>query len=147
MRNELKSEDRIRRAFDELFGGDALRAEDVLNEVVRVDNYTGLVTIEDIALQSLLRASLLAVLLGTASVTSPRNHHRPREDRPAVDDVHARRLQIQETMTKDIADDLHAVPRKGRSCGRDEGQTFMHVQPRAEGSWGSRRSSATDLAL
>lgn len=105
-----RSEDRIRRAFDELFGGYALRAEDVMNEVLRVDNYTGLVTVENIAFYSFC-GHHFSPFFGTASVT-----YQPGEIITGlgkivrlVHDVHARRLQIQETMTKDIADDIMRV--------------------------------------
>lgn len=63
-----KSEDRIRRAFDELFGGYALRAEDVLNEVERLDNYTGFVTIENITFYSFC-GHHFSPFFGTASIT------------------------------------------------------------------------------
>jgi len=111
VRNRLRrSEDRIRRAFDELFGGYGLRAEDVLNEVVRVENYTGLVTVQDINFYSFCEHHF-SPFFGTASVT-----YHPGEIITGlgkivrlVHDVHARRLQIQETMTKDIAEDIMRV--------------------------------------
>lgn len=111
VRDRLReSEDRIRKAFDELFGGYALRAEDVLNEVVRVENYTGIVTVENVAFYSFC-GHHFSPFFGTASVT-----YQPGEIITGlgkivrlVHDVHARRLQIQETMTKDIADDIMRV--------------------------------------
>jgi GTP cyclohydrolase I len=111
VRNQLRrSEDRIRRAFDELFGGYALRAEDVLNEIVRVEDYTGLVTVEGITFYSFC-GHHFSPFFGTASVT-----YQPGEIITGlgkivrlVHDVHARRLQIQETMTKDIAEDIMRV--------------------------------------
>jgi GTP cyclohydrolase I len=110
-RGRLKaSEDRIRRAFDELFAGYNLRAEDVLNEVMRVENYSGLVTVRDIAFYSFCEHHF-APFFGTASVT-----YQPGEIITGlgkivrlVHDVHARRLQIQETMTKNIAEDIMRV--------------------------------------
>jgi GTP cyclohydrolase I len=69
VRNRLhQSEERIRRAFDELFGGYDLRAEDVLNEVVRVENYAGPVTVQDISFYSFCEHHF-APFFGTASVT------------------------------------------------------------------------------
>lgn len=44
----IKSEDRIKKSFDELFSGYALKAEDVLNDVVHVADYTGIVCVKDI---------------------------------------------------------------------------------------------------
>jgi GTP cyclohydrolase I len=69
VRNRLhQSEERIRRAFDELFGGYDLRAEDVLNEVVRVENYAGPVTVQDISFYSFCEHHF-APFFGTESVT------------------------------------------------------------------------------
>jgi GTP cyclohydrolase IA len=104
------SGDRISRAFEELFAGYGLRAEDVLNEVVRVENYTGLVTIERINFYSYCEHHFVP-FFGTAAVT-----YEPGEIITGlgkivrlVRDVHARRLQIQETMTRDIAEDVARV--------------------------------------
>ncbi|MBX7123270.1 MAG: GTP cyclohydrolase I [Opitutaceae bacterium] len=104
------SGDRISRAFEELFAGYKLSAEDVLNEVVRVENYTGLVTVEHINFYSYCEHHF-APFFGTAAVT-----YDPGEIITGlgkivrlVRDVHARRLQIQETMTRDIAEDMMRV--------------------------------------
>lgn len=105
-----QSEDRIRRAFNELFSGYQLKAEDVLNEVVTVTDYSGIVTVEKINFYSFCEHHF-APFFGTASVS-----YEPRETITGlgkivrlVHDVHARRLQIQEIMTKDIADDVMRV--------------------------------------
>lgn len=111
VRDRLRqSEDRIRRAFDELFSGYRLRAEDVLNEVVQVENYSGVVTVQDISFYSFCEHHF-SPFFGTASVT-----YQPGKIITGlgkivrlVHDVHARRLQIQETMTKDIAEDIMRV--------------------------------------
>jgi GTP cyclohydrolase I len=104
------SEDRIRRAFNELFSGYKLRAEDVLNEVVKVPEYSGVVTVEKINFYSFCEHHF-APFFGTASVS-----YEPKEIITGlgkivrlVHDVHARRLQIQEIMTKDIAEDMMRV--------------------------------------
>ena len=106
------SEDRIRRSFAELFSGHGLRAEDVLNEVVKVSDYTGIVRVENINFYSFCEHHF-APFFGTASVS-----YEPDEIITGlgkivrlVHDVHARRLQIQELMTKDIAEDLMRVLR------------------------------------
>ncbi len=111
VRDKLRaSEGRIRRAFDELFSGYALRAEDVLNDVVRVTDYTGLVRVENINFYSFCEHHF-APFFGTASVS-----YEPHEIITGlgklvrlVRDVHGRRLQIQEIMTRDIAEDLMRV--------------------------------------
>ncbi|MBZ5668018.1 MAG: GTP cyclohydrolase I [Acidobacteriia bacterium] len=104
------SQERISRAFAELFSGYNLRAEDVLNEVVHVDQYDGTITVADINFYSYCEHHF-APFFGTASVT-----YAPGEIITGlgkivrlVRDVHARRLQIQELMTKDIAEDLVRV--------------------------------------
>lgn len=105
-----RSEDRIRRSFNELFSGYKLRAEDVLNEVVRVTDYSGVVTVERINFYSFCEHHF-APFFGTVSVS-----YEPKEIITGlgkivrlVHDVHARRLQIQELMTKEIADDIMRV--------------------------------------
>lgn len=105
-----KSKDRITRAYDELFSGYALRAEDVLNEVVRVEDYTGTIKVDDIQFYSMCEHHFLP-FFGTASVTYQPNHIITGIGKLArlVRDVHARRLQIQETMTRDIARDVQRV--------------------------------------
>lgn len=104
------SEDRIRRSFKELFSGYALSAEDVLNDVIHVKDYTGLVEVHEISFYSYCEHHF-APFFGTASVT-----YEPGEIITGlgkivrlVHDVHARRLQIQEIMTRDIAEDISRV--------------------------------------
>jgi GTP cyclohydrolase I len=111
IREKLKlSEGRIRRSFDELFSGYNLRAEDVLNDVIRVQNYRGIVRVDNINFYSFCEHHF-APFFGTASVS-----YAPHEIITGlgklvrlVHDVHARRLQIQEIMTRDIAEDLMRV--------------------------------------
>jgi GTP cyclohydrolase I len=109
-RKLVASEQRIRKSFTELFSGYDLRAEDVLNEVVRVENYTGIVEMKDITFYSYCEHHF-APFFGRASV-----YYEPHEIITGlgkivrlVRDVHARRLQIQETMTRDIALDLRRI--------------------------------------
>lgn len=108
----LLSEDRIRRSFAELFSGYGLRAEDVLNEVVKVSDYTGIVRVENINFYSFCEHHF-APFFGTASVSYEPNEVITGLGKIVrlVHDVHARRLQIQEIMTKDIAEDLMQVLR------------------------------------
>lgn len=106
----MESSARITKAFSELLSGYSLSAEEVLNDVVHVSNYTGLVTVEDINFYSYCEHHF-APFFGVASVT-----YEPAEIITGlgklvrlVRDVHGRRLQIQEMMTKDIADDVMRV--------------------------------------
>ncbi len=110
IKNELlASGKRIRRSFAELFSGYNLRGEDVLNETCRVDAYSGTVHVGSIGFYTYC-AHHFAPFFGKADVI-----YHPNEIITGlgkivrlVKDVHARRLQIQETMTKDIADDIMA---------------------------------------
>jgi GTP cyclohydrolase IA len=106
----LQSEGRIRRSFDDLFRGYKLRAEDVLNEVVRVEDYSGLVTMEKIEFYSYCEHHF-APFFGTASIAYQPGTIITGLGKLArlVKDVHGPRLQIQETMTRDIADDIMRV--------------------------------------
>jgi GTP cyclohydrolase I len=104
------SRDRINRSFSELFSGYGKRAEDVLNETTRVENYSGIVTMRDIHFYTFCEHHFLP-FFGIADVA-----YQPKSIITGlgklirlVNDVHARRLQIQELMTRDIADDLMRV--------------------------------------
>lgn len=104
------SEHRIKKAFNELFSGYTLTAEDVLNDVVRVENYAGLVCVDQINFYSFCEHHF-APFFGTASVTYHPNQIITGLGKLVrlVRDVHARRLQIQEIMTKEIAEDIMRV--------------------------------------
>jgi GTP cyclohydrolase I len=104
------SQDRIKRSFEELFSGYNLSADVVLNDVIHVKDYSGLVEVHEINFYSFCEHHF-APFFGTASVT-----YEPGEIITGlgkiirlVHDVHARRLQIQETMTRDIAEDIRRV--------------------------------------
>lgn len=111
VREKLKgSEDRISRTFNQLFSGYALKAEDILNEVVEVTDYSGVVEVKDISYYSYCEHHF-APFFGKASV-----YYQPKKIITGlgkvvrlVRDVHARRLQIQELMTRDIAKDMMRV--------------------------------------
>jgi len=106
--NKIKeSEPRIKRAFDELFSGYKLRGKDVLNDVVHVENYNGIVCVKDISFYSYCEHHF-APFFGTADV-----YYEPNKIITGlgkiirlVRDVHGRRLQIQELLTRDIAEDI-----------------------------------------
>lgn len=111
VRGQLElSLDRISRAYGELFSGYALNAEDVLNETLRVTDFKGWVTVDKISFYTFCSHHFLP-FFGTASVA-----YRPGEIITGIGkivrlvrDVHARRLQIQETMARDISEDLVRV--------------------------------------
>lgn len=106
----LPSLERISKAYGQLFSGYSLIAEDILNETVRVENYPGTVTVENISFYTMCEHHFLP-FFGQASVT-----YRPRRVITGlgkivrlVRDVHARRLQIQEIMARDICQDMMRV--------------------------------------
>lgn len=104
------SEDRIARSFSELFSGYKLKAEDVLNEVVQVSEYSGLVTVSDINFYSFCQHHF-SPFFGKASVAYEPGRIITGLGKIVrlVRDVHARRLQVQELMTRDIAEDIMRV--------------------------------------
>ena len=111
VREKLRgSEDRIRRSFNELFSGYNLQAEDVLNDVIRVENYSGIVCVDKINFYTFCEHHF-APFFGTASVSYEPNEIITGLGKIVrlVHDVHARRLQIQELMTRDIAEDMMRV--------------------------------------
>lgn len=102
--------ERISRAYGELFSGYALQADDVLNETIRVSDYAGWVTVDKISFYTFCEHHFLP-FFGEASVS-----YRPGEIITGIGkivrlvrDVHARRLQIQETMARDICEDMMRV--------------------------------------
>jgi len=106
----MQSEQRIIRAFDEQFSGYELKAEDVLNDVVHVKDYDGIVEVKDINFYSYCEHHFVP-FYGKANV-----YYQPNEIITGlgkivrlVRDVHGRRLQIQEIMTHDIAQDMMRV--------------------------------------
>jgi GTP cyclohydrolase IA len=106
----LKSKDRISRSFNELFSGYNVTAEEILNDVLRVENYTGIIEMRNIHFYTFCEHHF-APFFGTCSV-----YYEPNEIITGlgkivrlVRDVHARRLQIQETFNRDIADDIMRI--------------------------------------
>ena len=106
----LSSETRIQKYLKECLSGYDIIAEDVLNDVAHVDSYSGAVEVREISFYSYC-GHHFAPFFGTADVV-----YRPNKIITGlgkivrlVRDVHAKRLQIQELMTKDIACDIYRV--------------------------------------
>lgn len=104
------SRHRIKKAYGELFSGYGKQAEDVLNETIRVEAYTGLVIMRKISFYTFCEHHFLP-FFGTADIAYEPNEIITGLGKLVrlVRDVHARRLQIQEIMTRDIANDLGRV--------------------------------------
>jgi GTP cyclohydrolase IA len=108
IREKLKnSEQRIRKSFDELFSGYELKATDILNDVVHVENFTGVIEMKNIQFYSMCEHHF-APFFGSIDI-----YYQPKTIITGLGklvrlakDVHGRRLQIQETMTRDICIDI-----------------------------------------
>ena len=101
---------RIKKSFDVQFSGYDLKAEDILNETIRVENYSGIICVHNINFYTFCEHHF-APFFGTASVYYEPNNIITGLGKIVrlVHDVHARRLQIQEIMTRDIAEDMMRV--------------------------------------
>lgn len=104
------SEKRIRKSFDELFSGYSLKGEDVLNDVIHVKDYDGIVQMKNIHFYSMCEHHF-APFFGTCDI-----YYQPKKIITGlgklvrlVKDVHGRRLQIQEIMTRDICNDIMQI--------------------------------------
>jgi GTP cyclohydrolase I len=106
----VASKPRIQRAFAELFSGYGKKAEDILNETIKVESYAGVVVMRDIHFYTFCEHHFLP-FFGTADVAYQPRHIITGLGKLVrlVRDVHARRLQIQEIMTRDIAEDIMRV--------------------------------------
>lgn len=105
-----QSEHRIRKSYNELFSGYALKAEDVLNDVIHVDEYNGIVEMRNIQFYSMCEHHF-APFFGSCDI-----YYQPKTIITGlgklvrlVKDVHSKRLQIQEIMTQDICKDVMRV--------------------------------------
>lgn len=117
VRNKLKqSEHRIQKSFNELFAGYSKKGEDVLNDVIKVENYNGIVQMKNIQFYTFCEHHF-APFFGSCDI-----YYQPNETITGlgklvrlVRDVHSRRLQIQEIMTKDICTDIMTIL-KAKGC-------------------------------
>lgn len=111
VREKLKaSEERIRKSYNELFSGYELKGEDVLNDVVHVTDYNGIVEMKNIQFYSMCEHHF-APFFGSCDI-----YYQPKEIITGlgklvrlVSDVHSKRLQIQEIMTQDICKDVMRI--------------------------------------
>ena len=106
----LSSEQRIEKYIKESLSGYNLSAEDVLNDIAHVSEYSGTVKVGAISFYSYC-GHHFAPFFGSANVM-----YRPKKIITGlgkivrlVRDVHAKRLQIQEIMTENIAKDISRV--------------------------------------
>ncbi len=105
--------ERVRRMYGELTAGYAMEPAEVLNEAVFEVDYSEMVVVKDIPFHSLCEHHLLP-FAGTAAVAYiPDGRVIGLSKIPRVVDMYARRLQIQERFTQQVADFLmeHLAPR------------------------------------
>lgn len=105
-----KSEIRIRESYNELFSGYALKAEDVLNDVIHVNEYNGIIEMRNIQFYSMCEHHF-APFFGSCDI-----YYQPKTIITGlgklvrlVKDVHSKRLQIQEIMTMDLCKDVMRI--------------------------------------
>ena len=103
---------RVERMYAELTSGYSMQREEVLNDAVFDVDYSEMVVVKDIPFHSLCEHHLLP-FAGTAAVAYiPAGRVIGLSKIPRVVDMYARRLQIQERLTQQIADFLmeHLAP-------------------------------------
>lgn len=98
--------DRVARAYQELLGGYAVDVKAILGKTFDADGYDELVVLRAVPFTSLCEHHLIP-FHGTASVAYlPGKRVVGLSKLARLVEAHARRLQIQEAMTKDIATDI-----------------------------------------
>ncbi len=104
---------RVERMYAELTAGYSMQADGVLNDAVFEVDYSEMVVVKDIPFHSLCEHHMLP-FAGTAAVAYiPDGRVIGLSKIPRVVDMYARRLQIQERLTQEIADFLmlHLAPK------------------------------------
>jgi GTP cyclohydrolase I len=105
--------ERVHRMYMELTAGYHVDPERLINQAIFAVDYSEMVVVKDIPFYSLCEHHLLP-FFGTAAVAYiPRGHVIGLSKIPRVVEMYARRLQVQERMTQEIADFLeeHLQPR------------------------------------
>ena len=97
---------RVQRMYAELTAGYAMDAQDVLNDAIFEVDYSEMVVVKDISFHSLCEHHLLP-FAGMASVAYiPDGRVIGLSKIPRIVDMYARRLQVQERLTQQVADFL-----------------------------------------
>jgi len=107
----LRTPERVAKSWRFLVSGYELDVEDVINGAIFEESYEEMVVVKDVELYSLCEHHLLP-FYGKAHVAYlPCGRILGLSKIPRVVDVFARRLQVQERLTTQIADALHEVLR------------------------------------
>lgn len=103
----LRTPDRVARMYAELLDGYRMDPQKILNGALFEENYDEMVVVRDIEFYSLCEHHMLP-FLGRAHVAYlPREHIIGLSKIPRIVDMFARRLQLQERMTRQIAEFLN----------------------------------------
>jgi GTP cyclohydrolase IA len=97
---------RVRRMYAELTAGYAIDPDEVLNEAVFEVDYSEMVVVKDIPFHSLCEHHLLPFAGSAAVAYIPAGRVIGLSKIPRVVDMYARRLQVQERLTQQVADFL-----------------------------------------
>lgn len=97
---------RVQRMYAELTAGYAIDPDEILNEAVFEVDYSEMVVVKDIPFHSLCEHHLLPFAGSAAVAYIPAGRVIGLSKIPRVVDMYARRLQIQERLTQQIADFL-----------------------------------------
>lgn len=105
----LRTPDRVARMFDELTAGYHIDAQKMINDAIFDVEYDEMVVVKDIDFQSLCEHHMLP-FIGKAHVAYiPKNKVVGLSKIPRIVEMFARRLQVQERMTVQIADFIDEV--------------------------------------
>ena len=96
--------DRVRRMYAELTAGYAMDPDEVLNDAIFEVDYSEMVVVKDIPFHSLCEHHLLPFAGSAAVAYIPDRRVIGLSKIPRVVDMYARRLQVQERLTQQIAD-------------------------------------------
>jgi len=106
----LNTPERVARAYDELLAGYRVDPQALMNDAIFTESYDEMVIVRDIEFYSLCEHHLLP-FIGSAHIAYlPKGKIIGLSKIPRVVDLFAQRLQIQERMTRQIADFLETAP-------------------------------------
>jgi GTP cyclohydrolase I len=104
-----RTPERVAKAFRYLTSGYQMKVEEVLNDALFVEDYDEMVVVKDIDFFSMCEHHILP-FLGKAHVAyMPRNRIVGLSKIPRLVEMYARRLQVQERLTTQVANTLNEV--------------------------------------
>ena len=104
-----RTPDRVARSYCELLSGYFVNPDELLNGALFEETYDEMVIVRDIEFYSMCEHHMLP-FIGRAHIAYiPRGHIIGLSKIPRIMDMYARRLQVQERMTRQIADYLNEV--------------------------------------